>query len=61
MASAVIFHLIAVLHFYFGFWYDRTYITKPDTEWRGYKFGGRLGEIFGIENYSEKLIKLFFF
>lgn len=44
MAIAIIFHSIAVVHFYFGFWYDRTYITDPDAKWRGYSFGGRLSE-----------------
>lgn len=44
MALAVIFHLVAVVHFYYGFWYDRTHMTDPDAKWRGFEFGGRLSE-----------------
>lgn len=44
MVLAKVFHLIAIVHFYYGFWYDRKYMTKPDSEWRGYEFGGRLGK-----------------
>lgn len=44
MALAVIFHLIAVVHFYYGFWYDRTYMAEPDAKWRGFEFGGRLSK-----------------
>lgn len=44
MVFVSIFHLIAVVHFCFAFWYDRIYITEPDAKWRGYDFGGRLSE-----------------
>lgn len=44
MIFNVIFHVLAVIQFYFGFWYDRTYVTEPDAKWRGYEFGGRLSE-----------------
>jgi hypothetical protein len=61
MAIAIVFHLIAVVHFYFGFIYDRIYITEPDSKWRGYEFGGRLSEREFLSFSFKFLIILFFF
>lgn len=60
MAIAVIFHLIALVHFYFGLYYDQIYMTGPDTEWRKYKFGGRLSEKF-FSHLIKKFVNYFFF
>ncbi|CRL01466.1 CLUMA_CG014278, isoform B [Clunio marinus] len=40
--SATLFHLVAVVHFYFGIYYDITYVTEPEVKFRKYEFGGRL-------------------
>jgi hypothetical protein len=50
MGFAKIFHLIAVVHFGFGLWYDRTYMTAPDNAFRKFEFGGRMSELCG-DNY----------
>lgn len=40
-ALAKIFHLVAVAHFYFGAYYDITYVTGPDSKHRGFGYAGR--------------------
>lgn len=42
MTLAKIFHLIAVAHFYFGIYYDVTYVTAAELKHRKYDFGGKL-------------------
>lgn len=41
MVLAKIFHLIAVVHFYFGIYYDVTYVTDEEIKLRKYEFGGK--------------------
>lgn len=45
MGVSTIFHLVAIVHFYFGFYYDQKYMTEPDAKFRKFEFGGRLSEI----------------
>jgi hypothetical protein len=45
MGFATFFHLIAVVHFVYAFYYDNKYVSEPDNEWRKYSFGGRLGKV----------------
>lgn len=41
MTLVKIFHLIAVVHFYFGLYYDVTYVTAAEVKLRNYEFGGK--------------------
>lgn len=44
MGLVTLFHLVAVVHFYFGFYYDQKHITEPDQKFRKFEFGGRFSE-----------------
>lgn len=39
---ATLFHLIAVVHFYFGLYYYLTYVNESDLKNRKYEFAGLL-------------------
>ncbi|KAG5676065.1 hypothetical protein PVAND_005919 [Polypedilum vanderplanki] len=42
MAFSTLFHIIAVINFVYGWYYDRAYMTEPDNKFRGFEFGGRM-------------------
>lgn len=44
MGFVTLFHLVAVVQFFFGFYYDQKYITEPDAKFRKFEFGGRFSE-----------------
>lgn len=41
MTISKVFHLIAVVNFYFGSYYDYVYVTEHDYKHRKYEFGGK--------------------